>query len=249
MQTCSKTTTSKEDETEEKSILISARDQNGNIMIIDTNKLKYCERLDGANVLKTLFGINDNSPYGKFPMKKTGDGHITLFRDLEILSSEWYLFTNFLNKGFVKGFIHFKIDKKYTKTFLNNLEVVNTVCTKLGGVPSFDAFYNNVLTELTESNKKTNDEYNPLTIEEDTKQLYQFASMSDKYPTQLANFISYVLPSNGWQTAKIKRIGRDIIYTYRRKKTIMDLSGNNVNYRVIAGYDLSGNPAVPNNLP
>ena len=77
-------------------IIIRGRGTYGALILIDLYKLKNNPRLEGAEVFKMLFGISDTNPFGKFPMGKDEEGCITILRDLQISSNQWYIFNIFL---------------------------------------------------------------------------------------------------------------------------------------------------------
>ena len=118
-----------------------------------------------------LFGISDNNPYGKFPMGKDEDGYITILRDLHIESRYWYLFIIFLNTGSIPGYDDYQLGKDYKYTEVSsNIEALQEICCKFGGVPSFDLFRDNFY--KGEAEQKTFITAN--TPEEDTANKYQW---------------------------------------------------------------------------
>ena len=125
-------------------LIVRARTSHGTLLLIDLYKLKYNPRLEGAEVFKMLFGISDNNHFGKFPMGKDEEGCITIIRDLQINSRQWYIFTIFLDKGSVPGYDDYKLGKEYKfNEVSNNIQSLQEICCKFGGVPSFDVFREN----------------------------------------------------------------------------------------------------------
>ena len=125
-------------------LIIRARTSNGNLVLIDLYKLKNNTRLEGAEVFKMLFGICDANAFSKFPMGKDEEGCITIIRDLGINSKEWYIFTIFLNTGSVPGYDDYKLGKEYKYNEVSdNIQSLQEICCKFGGIPSFDVFREN----------------------------------------------------------------------------------------------------------
>lgn len=152
-------------------IIIRARTTSGTLVLIDLYKLKNNPRLEGAEVFKMLFGISDTNPFGRFPMEKDEEGCLTILRDLQITSNQWYIFNVFLHTGSVPGYDDYKLGKDYKyKSVSSNIETLQEICTKLGGLPSFDVFrenfYKDEVVEII-----FNDPKNP---EEDNKNKYQW---------------------------------------------------------------------------
>lgn len=136
-------------------LIVRARTCFGNLILIDLYKLKNNPRLEGAEVFKMLFGIGDTNPFGKFPMEKDEEGSITIIRDLEINSKEWYIFTIFLNTGSVPGYDDYKLGKEYKYNEVSsNIQSLQEICCKFGGVPSFDVFRENFYNEEQEVKSK-----------------------------------------------------------------------------------------------
>ena len=77
-------------------IILKARLHLGSLAIIDLHKYKYNSRLDGAEVLKMLFGISDSNPFGNFKMEVDENGYITILRELRICQRDWLLFNIFI---------------------------------------------------------------------------------------------------------------------------------------------------------
>ena len=101
-------------------------------MLIDLYKFKNNPRLEGAEVFKMLFGISDNNHIGKFPMGKDEEGCITIIRDLQINSRQWYIFTIFLDTGSVPGYDDYKLGKEYKfHEVSNNIQSLQEICCKL----------------------------------------------------------------------------------------------------------------------
>jgi len=233
-------------------LLIQAVTSDKKYVIINLHDIKHNIRFEGAEVLKTLFGVNDNSPYGKFKMKTNEKGYVTILDDLDIISNYWYLFIQFIHTGTVDGYLEYISDKsnKTTRTiFLKNLECVNEVSNKLGVIPSFDVFYQHIVNDIVNKDKGV---YNPLTLKEDIRMEYQWSEITDKWADVFKSYQYQKSSDNGWSVTKIERIAvGDCKYTYRRplyfllkeneqnitRNNITDISGNTVNN---TGFDQYG---------
>jgi hypothetical protein len=117
----------------------------GTLAIIDFYKLKYNKRLEGAQVFKMLFNLEDNTSFAKMPMDVDENGYITLLHELSINSREWSLFKTFLHFGDVPGYkqyLKYRDRPNYNLTN-SNLEDLKIVCDKFGCIPTFDVLYEN----------------------------------------------------------------------------------------------------------
>lgn len=130
---------------------------------IDFNKLKYNPRLEGADVFKMLFNIAENSQYNKIPMQ-IENGCVTLMRELGISNKQWTLFNIFLNDGEIPEYIKYmkykntKHENEYFNNLTFNLDQLKEVCTKFGGVPCFDLFYEGIMKSSIMKNNQTTTE-------------------------------------------------------------------------------------------
>ena len=135
-------------------------------ILIDKKWLSSCSRLQDAYVFKELFKLNDESPWGNYPMKKDSNGYITLFKDLDIDTKHWFSLQTFLKTGFT-SFWHDNNKRDYY------LEHTNIVANKLGGFPSFDKFYENYHEKKINGIINISEEtYSPLRPNEDDKDEY-----------------------------------------------------------------------------
>jgi len=173
----------------EENIIVLARTIHGCLTIIDLHKLKYNPRLEGAEVFKMLFGISDNNPFGLFLMGKDEDGYITILRDLHINQGSWILFNIFLNTGSVPNYEDYKLGKDYKYNFVvSNINSLQDICCKFGGLPSFDLFRENFYKE-EEYTKKTT--FN--TPEEDIEGKFQWKKVKASNP-----LLPHPNASEGW---------------------------------------------------
>ena len=204
-------------------IILKARGFHGQLIIIDLHQLKYNPRLEGAEIFKMLFGINDNSPFGNFPMQTDKNGYITLLQELMVSGKDWILFKIFLDQGVVPDYKNYLTCGSGYNSVSSYLEDLNNICTKFGGIPSFELFYNNFYNYQKE--KKEKEEYynyNPIKPEEDTKQLYQWGGAVYRYSSDLITIGKLYPPSKKWTLSHLRKDARSPpawINIYRRKKS------------------------------
>ena len=186
---------------EEKPQIIKARASN-TLVLIDLNKLKANPRLNGAKIFKMLFGISKNASFAKLPMKTDINGNITLLIDLQINIESWTLFQIFLDQGIVPGYLNYMARWKGYEVVTSNLETLNEICIKLGGIPSFELFYHNFYNDEAEEWEEWEEQnYNPRTPDEDTKGVFQWCA----YPEyDAARSYHQHMASSGWSLSYIK---------------------------------------------
>jgi len=196
-------------------IIITARLYYGSLAVIDLHKLKYNSLLAGAEVFKMLFGISDSNPFGDYAMEVDEDNNITILRELGISQRDWTLFNIFLNTGTVPHYEAYLVDKTYLPLLISNLTILQEVCAKLGGIPSFDLFYENFYNKPTTVNK---DFVEPLTAEEDKGGQYQWIVCRSNCQNEINNFLSRnKVVDDGWALGSIDLTGDIAVYYYYRK--------------------------------
>lgn len=203
-------------------LIVRGRTCYGTLILIDLYKLKYNPRLEGAEVFKMLFGISDNNPFGKFPMGKDEEGCITIIRDLQINSRQWYIFTIFLEKGIVPGYDDYKLGKDYKYNEVsNNIETLQEICVKFGGLPSFDVFREN----FYNGEQKVKAKIIASTPENDINGKYQWRTL--KATTFVRQHPSADL---GWSFASTSIIHGNSYHNYRRNwywnKEVLDYTSD-----------------------
>lgn len=107
--------------------------------------------LKDADIFSELFKLKESS-FKKEEMFTDENGYITICKFLNINSHEWNIFLNFIK------FNH--LDNK------NNIEVLLYLSNKFGNIPSIDEY------KIKMINKK--EIYNPMSNQEDFKQLYDW---------------------------------------------------------------------------
>ena len=191
-------------------IIVRGRTCHGTLVLIDLYKLKINPRLEGAEVFKMLFGISDTNPFGRFPMGKDEEGCITILRDLQVSTSQWYVFNVFLNTGSVPGYDDYKLGKEYKYNEVShNIETLQEICVKFGGLPSFDVFRENFYKE--ENDRATVISHNPMTPEQDIKKLYQWRIADER-----SSCSSHPFAREGWSAAGTVKKGNLLLHYYHR---------------------------------
>lgn len=207
---------------ENKSPFIKAKDKYNNLILIDINKLKYNERISGANIFKMLLRIEDYNPYGNFYLEMDAWGYITILRELQISCEDWNLLIMFLNKGKLPYYDCYKVRGEYHTIINNNLEMLNKICDKLGGIPSFDLFYENFHKqgEAAEKKRKGYDVDNPTEPKEDEKKLYQWSQCTYFHSIDQIQFLDRHKADYGWNfTKQVKALGqRGYLTAYYRRE-------------------------------
>jgi len=211
-------------------IILKARLFHGTLVIIDLHKFKYNSRLEGAEVFKMLFGISEHNPFGNFEMETDENGYITILRELMISQRDWLLFNIFINTGAVPYYDAYLVDNKYLSTMISNLTITQEVCTKLGGIPSFDLFYDNVYksNEVIQQNI-----VEPVEPKEDIRAKYQWTACCTQYQNEVNNFLHRLKLNDGWSLASIDLTSEVPIHYYYRdrveEETISSSDDNSVN--------------------
>ena len=130
------------------------------ISYIDISILKelyYNDSLKGASILHKLFNFNDLQDMD-YTMRKENDTYM-LFHDLNITFDSWILLFNFIKTSSV-----YSLKNKDIYDILND---INITANKLGGIPSFDSYYKEMMDLKTKNEKIKLNTYNPLTPEQD----------------------------------------------------------------------------------
>ena len=141
--------------------------------------------LEDAHIFKYLFGFEVAGNC----FKKQDEGFD--FYEYDIRFDQWDLLLKFLKFG----------DCKLVNGEPENLM---KVCNKFGGIPAYDRWYQNI----NQHKKKVEDEnYNPLTPQEDTKQLYLWRACPDNRMEWFGN------NNKGYSIAGHHKLGQ-ITYTY-----------------------------------
>ena len=183
--------------------------------LVNINAFKNLERLKGARVFNILFGFEDHS-FTKKPLEKNQKGAITLLKTLDITYNNWILFTNFIINNRIEGLEEYKKykDEPRYNGLTHNLNELDKICNKLGGIPVFDKF----LEDFYESDKNKKNK-NFMKPEEDLDNTYVWMLYRDHgIASTYQNFIRTVCPpSRGWSC-----VGREnhICY-FRRPRNII----------------------------
>jgi hypothetical protein len=153
--------------------------------------------LEDAHIFKYLFGFEVAGNC----FKKQDEGFD--FYEYDIRFDQWNLLLKFL-----------KFDE--CKLINGEPEQLMEVCNKFGGIPAYDRWYQNI----NQRKKKAEDgNYNPVTPQEDTKQLYLWRACPD-------NRMEWFGKNNeGYSIAGHHKLGQ-ITYTYYWRKLKTDANTN-----------------------
>ena len=168
-----------------------------NPKLVNINAFKNLERLKNARVFNILFGFEDHS-FTKKPLEKNHKGAITLLKHLDITYNNWILFTNFIINNRIEGLEEYKKLKNEPKynCLTHNLNELDKICNKLGGVPVFDKF----LEDFYEWDKIKPENQNFMKPEQDINNSYVWMIYNDVgVSSSYTHFIRNVCPpERGW---------------------------------------------------
>jgi len=183
--------------------------------LVNINAFKNLERLKNARVFNILFGFEDHS-FTKKPLEKNHKGAITLLKHLDITYNNWILFTNFIINNRIEGleeYNKFKDELRYNG-LTHNLNELDKICNKLGGIPVFDTFIEHFYEE-----DKTKKNKNFMKPEQDIDSSYIWMIYNDVgVSSSYTHFIRTVCPpERGWSC-----VGREgqVCY-FRRPRNII----------------------------
>ena len=181
--------------TPKESILFS-KDPDDKMIIINKQELKNYHRLENAVVFKLLFKLEDDDRFGNFPMEHT-NGDINLFKNMDIYSQDWYLLISFLKSGFTP--YHHQMNQQA----IENVENLNCLCNKLGGIESFDHYYADFNQRINGKTQEDKD-YNPQSPEEDTDNKYNWTLLDSDHQGNQNNFqyLMSILIKEKWSAHK-----------------------------------------------
>ncbi len=168
--------------------------------LVNINAFKNLERLKDARVFNILFGFEDHS-FTKKPLEKNARGAITLLKNLDISYNNWILFTNFIINNRIEGleeYNKFKDGPKYN-SLTHNLNELDKICNKLGGIPIFDKF----IEDFYEWDKTKKENKNLMKPEQDIHNTYVWMLYRDHgIASSYQNFIRTICPpERGWSCA------------------------------------------------
>jgi hypothetical protein len=184
--------------------------------LVNINAFKNLERLNDARVFNILFGFEDHS-FTKKPLEKNGRGAITLLKNLDISYNEWILFTNFIINNRVEGleeYKKFKDGPKYNG-LTHNLNELDKICNKLGGIPIFDKF----IEYFYEWDKTKKENKNFMKPEDDKDNDYIWMVYSDTGSSfDYTQFVDRICsPVRGWTCTG----NESNIYYFRKPRNII----------------------------
>ena len=184
--------------------------------LVNINAFKNLERLKNARVFNILFGFEDHS-FTKKPLEKNEKGSITLLKHLDITYNNWILFTNFIINNRIEGleeYRKYKDEARYN-CLTNNLNELDKICNKLGGIPVFDTLIEN----FYECDKIKPENQNFMKPEQDIDSSYVWMIYNDLGgASSYTHFIRTICPpERGWSC-----VGREknICY-FRRPRNII----------------------------
>ena len=170
-------------------------------VVIDLNLIKTSPVLNGANVLKMLFCVNENCIF-KQEFTTDKNNYYNLLENYNIQHYHWLLLQKFIRTGQLPT-------GKDRRTGEDKIDILERTAEKLGGIPYLDSLltYKNI-------------EIKPKTIKnpnEDIKDEYNWGFFNQqKSNSSYTTFISFHKESDGWSVASIEENGN---IWFRKKKT------------------------------
>lgn len=142
--------------------------KNNKYLYVDCEYLKTSYengRLQGASVFARLFDLIQDDLF--VPQNK--DEYDLTHYDIYI--EDWILFYSFVRNGYIQT----------TYDLNENLKDLNycyDICIKFGGVPQFEKYYCEFFTDPRTENEINETVYNPMTPQEDIKNIYIWRSIT-----------------------------------------------------------------------
>ena len=159
----------------------------------DISKLDTYSSLNDADSFKEIFS-NDN--LNNF----NDDSGNNLLISLNISCTDWLELVSFIknNQPMYYSYDLLK-DPNKKESFIYNLEKLNKTCNKLGGLNSFDKFYQKF---MKTANEKTNALYSPLEPTKDYKNMYLWGVGGLTDTSQMITTFAKYSNNEGWSTTK-----------------------------------------------
>ena len=184
--------------------------------LVNINAFKNLETLKNARVFNILFGFQEHS-FTKKTLEKNARNAITLLKHLDITYNEWILFTNFIINNRIEGleeYHKFRDESRYN-CLTQNLNKLDKICNKLGGVPVFDKF----LEDFYEGDKNKPENKNFMKPEDDKDNDYIWMVYSDTGSSfDYTQFVDRICsPKRGWTCAG----NESNIYYFRKPRNII----------------------------
>lgn len=181
-----------------------------NVIYINPTQLCQMDNLKNTENFQSLFSDSNLSD-------RTDKDECLLLKNLDITSTEWLEFMSFIKHG-VPMYYTLDIfnDPNKKDIFVFNLEKLNKLCIKLGGIKKFDDFY----IKFLEKSKNIEYSYNPQEPSKDYKKLYQWGIgfISTSYGINLT-FAEYN-KMDGWSTGKTFIKNKETYIWYKRDKKL-----------------------------
>jgi len=189
------------------------------IATLDMKLYQNSPNTKGADIFKTLLGLNLNSQFKSVPLMVNKAGYKTFFKDYYIDLAGWNILETFIKTGsvpFHKAYRIAKIEKLYN-IVIENIEKLNMICNIFGGIPEFDKYYDKF---YTDDNLPEQEIYNPETPEQDIQNKYTWAILINRCAEDQRSFEITHRYNEGWSTTCIANStahGNPVLY-YRKLK-------------------------------
>lgn len=131
---------------------------NGCCGTINITKLKNNDIIKNSKIFNLLFGFKQNNNFKNYNLERCKKSNrLLILKNLSISNEEWFLFEFFIYNKTIPHYHKNIFSKKINFILLNNLETLNFVCHKLGGIPFFDEFYTNFDKNIVNNIKESYD--------------------------------------------------------------------------------------------
>jgi hypothetical protein len=182
------------------------------IATLDIKLYQNSPNTKGADIFKTLLGLNLNSQFKSVPLMVNKAGYKTIFKDYYIDLTGWNILETFIKTGsvpFHKAYRIGKIEKLYN-IVIENIEKLNMICNIFGGIPEFDKYYDKF---YTDDNLPEQEIYNPETPEQDIQNKYTWAILIRNFAEDQRIFEITHTYNEGWSASHERLTEYAYIYT------------------------------------
>lgn len=155
---------------------------------IDLNAIESSPFLKGADVLKILFCVSENSSFRQ-TFSKDENNNNNLLERLDIHYCEWLCLQRFIRTGILPS-VH------------DEVKCLEYTAEKLGGIPYLDS----LLCSKTSKEEETQNKHvgSP---DDDIAHQYQWGFYDRKTPYSYGNFLTFYNAKDGWNVASVTKDG------------------------------------------
>ena len=176
------------------------------VILIDLQFLKNCPQLEGADILKKLFGITDDDNVFCYKLKMD-NGYATILRDFRITHKQWFdllLFLKTNNISETNLSMEYLVNNNSLEHILETLEDVMATSLKFGGIPKFETFYDEFYEKINNYYVTQRDQLdnNPLLPVDDKKNKFIWTFFTPANGQSHVSFQEHYKYSDGWSATQ-----------------------------------------------